>query len=121
VETAAAAVAAAQEAETARPDCFRQQDLMGRRRGSGPGEMRASIKAHDGILPRQLMHDVEQRRLASTIRNTIRSKATIPDVWKGCGPLETEWFRQKDQMGKQRGPAEVRVFIEAHDGVSCTT
>jgi hypothetical protein len=65
------------------------------------------------------MHDVEQRRLASTIRNTIRSKATIPDVWKGCGPLESEWFRLKDAMNKQRGsgPADVRAFVEAHDGI----
>jgi hypothetical protein len=48
--------------------------------GSGPADVRAYVEVHDGVLPRDYTDDVEQRRAARIMRNTIRDKATIPNA-----------------------------------------
>jgi hypothetical protein len=98
---AAEAAAAATVAEAAEIEWFRREESMGRRRpGSGPVDVRAYVEAHDGVLPREVTADTEQRRLAMIMKTYFRRKDTVYDVWEGCEPLETEWLRRKDPMGK---------------------
>jgi hypothetical protein len=92
---AAEAAAAATVAKAAEVEWFRRKEPMGKRWCAGPAEVRAYVEAHDGVLPREVKGHDEQRRLAMIMKGWIRRKDTIPDVWEGCEPLETEWFRRK--------------------------